>query len=85
MVLSLYNNYDSIIYKSIYSSTVSAVAENLNTNLYDSVQPMRVAAYKSKHITVIVKLRGFERALYRCEDQHMKMGMLAAISQQQRV
>lgn len=38
-----------------------------------------------KSRTHVIKLHGVERALCRCENQHMKIRMFAAISQQQQV
>lgn len=84
MVSLLYNNIDLEVYKAYAISTVSAVAENPNTNLLVSKQPMRVAAKVSKHNTAIVKLHGVERALCRCgKSQELKYRIVAAIQQQQ--
>ncbi|KKG87788.1 hypothetical protein [Methanosarcina mazei] len=82
----LYNNIGCKVYKSSYISTVSAVAENSNTYLLVSNQPMRVTAHKNKHVTVIVKLHGVERALCRCgKSQELKYRIVAAIFQQQQI
>ena len=80
----LYNNIDLEVYKAYAIYTVSAVAENPNTYQKDSVQPVRVAARTSKHVTAIVKLHGVERALCRCgKSKELKYRIVAAIKQQQ--
>ena len=65
MVSLLYNNIDLEVYKSYAISTVSAVAENPNTDLDDSVQPLCVAARKSKHVTAIDKITWCGAGSYR--------------------
>ena len=86
MMSLLYNNIDSKVYKTCAIYDESAVAEKPNTYLDDSVQPLRVAAHTSKHVTAIVKLHGVERALCRCgKSQELKYHIVAAIFQQQQI